>query len=605
MLFIVLFLSLSSNVYSAPRLLFSDLTSGPATGNGATDMGQPAGVNGAFVTVWGYGLGASQGTSTITISGVTSPIIYTWGNCTSIDKTGETYSNLYDSHKMQWVCFQIPSTASGSSGITVTVDGETSNILPFTIRTGNIYFVDGSAVGAGTGTYTDPWQSPASLVSEISDEDGATCYFREGVYANTEYANIKDSDKALFYSGSAMAGTAAAPNAFSSYPNEVASLEATYGDDKDDAGYFMACFRAYPYFSWKYFTVSKMRLEANTIISRTWTGFRFTGNLCIAGTVHNSGTGHFSCGWKTTSVPDQINGVQLYGNIITGATVADKQDHAIYFGCAKNVAAGWNYVYDNSFEEGPMFSTNVEGSNGVDFWLPVENLHIHDNVIDMSNHPSRGIGFFEMRSGSTAYVYNNIIIGPTFPSSSGIAAYQCSGTVEWYNNTFYNTGYFTGETFSAYSISVPGGNYQPNASFRNNIIYSSTDANYYVGTSGTLDDFTLSNNCYYGIGSFADNSDGAATDADVNSYDGDPLFTLNGSDFTLQTNSPLNPSINPGVDLTSVVDIDFVGAERSIPMTIGAYEFSVGEIPQSSPTKQISIGKLIDLGGAIKLNLGE
>ncbi|MGZ4841339.1 MAG: IPT/TIG domain-containing protein, partial [Candidatus Angelobacter sp.] len=46
---------------STPRLFYSDLESGPNTG------GQNN--NGAFVTLWGKGFGASQGTSTVTVGG--------------------------------------------------------------------------------------------------------------------------------------------------------------------------------------------------------------------------------------------------------------------------------------------------------------------------------------------------------------------------------------------------------------------------------------------------------------------------------------------------------------------------------------------------------
>src|SRR5579859_2504216 len=55
---------------SRARLFFSDLLSGPNTG------GQDG--NGAFVTVWGKGFGATQGTASVTIGGGTVAAYPVW-----------------------------------------------------------------------------------------------------------------------------------------------------------------------------------------------------------------------------------------------------------------------------------------------------------------------------------------------------------------------------------------------------------------------------------------------------------------------------------------------------------------------------------------------
>src|SRR5262249_38610846 len=69
-------------VGASPALFFTDLASGPRRGNGDTSKGQSANQDGALVTVWGANLGTSQGTSTITLGGVTPTAIYYWGNAT-------------------------------------------------------------------------------------------------------------------------------------------------------------------------------------------------------------------------------------------------------------------------------------------------------------------------------------------------------------------------------------------------------------------------------------------------------------------------------------------------------------------------------------------
>ena len=63
-----------------PVLSFSDLVYGPSTGNTDTSLGQKAGEDGAIVSVWGLNLGASQGSSSISVGGVPAARIYYWGN---------------------------------------------------------------------------------------------------------------------------------------------------------------------------------------------------------------------------------------------------------------------------------------------------------------------------------------------------------------------------------------------------------------------------------------------------------------------------------------------------------------------------------------------
>src|SRR5215831_18291556 len=94
-------------------LFFSDLVSGPNQG-GQNDKG-------AFVTVWGNGLGDARGASTVTVGGGAVDNYPIW--------TGTK------------ITFQLGAAAQ-SGNIVVHVAGKTdSNGLPFTVRAGNIYFV--------------------------------------------------------------------------------------------------------------------------------------------------------------------------------------------------------------------------------------------------------------------------------------------------------------------------------------------------------------------------------------------------------------------------------------------------------------------------------
>ena len=62
-----------------PVLDFSDLISGPRSGSSDASGEAAPGADGAIVTVWGTGLGSSQGASTITANGAPAARVFYWG----------------------------------------------------------------------------------------------------------------------------------------------------------------------------------------------------------------------------------------------------------------------------------------------------------------------------------------------------------------------------------------------------------------------------------------------------------------------------------------------------------------------------------------------
>ena len=555
-----------SIAFGKPVLFFSDLDSGPATGNGDISLGQTANVNGALVSIWGKNLGDLQGTSKISIGGRVAEYVYSWGNAASLEKPGGSFSEtLYDSHQMQKITFQVPAGAD-NSGIRVTVGGEDSNIIPFIVRSGNIYFVDDSSPSSpGSGTYNAPWRSPTSYVQKLAGgEDGAICYFREGVYAE-EYGGIRTSAKSIFYVNSNVAGAPGKPNAFVGYPNEIASLEATQGTSKEDPNYFIAVINDYPYNSATYLTISSLRLEANTYVATVRSNWRFIGNLCVGGAIFNQGTGILVTGSHISHVTNPERYVQnykIYGNVITGERTGNKLDHAVYFGASKNNDFGWNYLYKNNVAEGPILSNNSEDSkeNG---YLPLENLLVHDNVIDMKDFPSRAIGVHELSLGSSIKFYNNIIIGPT--ALDNPAFYALSASIDLYNNTFYNVGSSKGTSaILSFDKRDPGTGvvyYPEGIKIKNNIVYGSQDSRNYLTISESLASLTpqieIDSNMWYGIGDFGTKSLGLV-EGSVNTINSDPNF---------QSLAPLNLHINKEslavdngtISVKSVVSNDFDG----------------------------------------------
>ena len=98
--FAVFVLIFASNLVSAqaPVLFFSDLESGPKTGNSDTSLGQTINENGAIVNIWGKNLGSSQGSSKAYCNGAEANYVYYWGNANAP-------ANLYASHGMQKISF--------------------------------------------------------------------------------------------------------------------------------------------------------------------------------------------------------------------------------------------------------------------------------------------------------------------------------------------------------------------------------------------------------------------------------------------------------------------------------------------------------------------
>src|SRR6478752_5488641 len=134
-----------------PRIFFSDLESGPNTG-GQNNKG-------VWVTIWGKGFGAAQGTSTVTVGG----------------GAADNYPLWSDSR----IIFQLGANAA-TGNIVVNVSGVgSSNGLHFTVRAGNIFFVATSGSDANPGTFASPWKTIVKAKNTIAAGD--TAYIENGV----------------------------------------------------------------------------------------------------------------------------------------------------------------------------------------------------------------------------------------------------------------------------------------------------------------------------------------------------------------------------------------------------------------------------------------
>jgi hypothetical protein len=497
------------------RILYTDLDSGPATG----------GLNnkGAIVTITGRNFGATRGTAFVTIGGGAADNYLSWSDTKVVMQLGA-------------------SAQTGNISIT-NAAGVPSNGVPFSVRSGAIYFV--APNGNGNGAYATP-MSPTAAYAAITP--GATFYFRGGTYSG-QYGQLGWSDY-NFVLGASKSGTAGNPVAFVGYPGEVASFSGhgTFGlrDSNESVG--------------NYLTIANLTMKcpeqcigggANTnagaeVAKSGGKAIRLVNNVISATYTWNTMTGLVSIG---------NDGWRVYGNELkdTGTTPPINNNHAIYIQVgASDVDVAWNHLHD--LKMGHVIQVHTDTP------FKYENVRIRDNLITgKSNTDSRGINVGETLPGSFGSIYGNVLsnVGQDF---SAIAIY--SGAWNIFNNTFHNINASSGIIWLNSDL------FKPTAAITNNIFASDGKSPYVGMLNGTAaSQLTVSNNLYY--------NGGIASTLDKTPVLGNPLFVNSATgNFRLQATSP---AINKGSSLVlPVVSLDADGMPRSLQgaVDIGAFEYS-------------------------------
>src|SRR5215472_534809 len=178
---------------AGPQIIFSDLQSGP-NGGGANNKG-------AIVTIYGFGFGATRGTSSITIGGVSADNYPLWSDTK--------------------VSFQL-GTAAVTGNIVIKVGGLSSNAMPFTVRPGKIYFVSPSGADTNAGTFAAPWHS--TVKAKNTAAAGDIIYLLNGVNETGLDSSSSNATLAL-----AKSGTASLPIAIVAYPGATATIGSSTG----------------------------------------------------------------------------------------------------------------------------------------------------------------------------------------------------------------------------------------------------------------------------------------------------------------------------------------------------------------------------------------
>jgi len=542
--------------FGAPVLYFSDITSGPKTGNSDGSGGRVPGQNGAIVTVWGVDLGSARGSSKAYCNGSEAASYYFWGNASAP-------ADLSTFHKMQMVSFQVSRLAKDGNGqIYVVVNGRKSNSLNFTVRSGRIYFVKTNGNdNSGNGSWSKPWRTIPTAAQALAPGDIA--YIGNGVDQTTE----TDSGACVNLGSDGKKGK---PKALVVYPGATSRVgnsgieRAFFNYSSDDDAYT------------SHWVVAKFTITTGTIGVAARTGYRVIGNFMTApqgdgmdGVINVEGTDVFVLGNELKNI-GKASSSKLYHGIYGKGLRKDNPPRAP---TESNREIAWNYIHDCKCNRGINVYSEQE------YAAFIERHRIHDNVIVNQRGDGVMLGYYVTGDN---WIYNNLIVnaglGPEWPDDSsyhtGIRINtgheaRRNARVYCYNNTLYGCGW-SGAADPGSSghllISAEAVATGTKADFRNNIIYSKGAP--YLATESVSLSSAAYRNCWFGKG--------APPSWDTGAINQDPRFTSpGGKNFQLKSGSPC---LDAGSDLSSLVKRDLLGTARpqGSAFDLGAYEYVSG-----------------------------
>ena len=559
-----------------PQLFFTDLDSAPNAGGENV-----SGFAGAYVTLYGNFLGATQGSSTVTWNGQ---------NCLRVLPSTGNYGgwgSLYFWY--QRVIVQIGSGCTpGSGNFVVTVNGTASNGIPFTVRsTGKIFFVATNGSDSASGGSATPFATMTHCKSAMNAGD--TCYVMNGVTA----ATTDNYDAALAFT---TGGTAGNPIALVGYPGAVATVGTS---------------------SISYsFRVPNINVSANYV---TLAGLFFSGSDQSDATNSTNWRvvgNNFQCpnanGQTGCFTSHEISTLAFLGNEVTnvGVVAASKLQHAVYLSSDTNhVALAWNYIHDNrscraiQFHSSPLNGGGASDPTGHNQF----DLSVHDNLIH--DDPCDGLNFATVDpSQGKVEAYNNVIyhvgLGPA--PADGDGDYSCiylpyitntgpvgGGTVEIYNNTLYDCGSHAASFGNNGAFVIGGGETSLLVRIRNNVMYQLGTEPFGTGGGWSSTYVSGSNNLAFTTGGLT------APSFLTGNIVADPLFFgASIANFHLQSGSP---AIDAGLTISgsntynnylpwngNPTDHDGVVRPQGANYDVGGFEFFTGSSNRPAPPTNVS-----------------
>jgi hypothetical protein len=435
---------------ASPVVFFTDLTSGPRSG-GQNNAG-------VFVTIYGRNFGETRGASAVTVGGRPAGSYPVWTDTKIAIQLG---------------------AAAVTGNIVVSTPAGASNGVPFTVRSGRIYFVATNGSDRDNGKYGSPWQT--LMHARDAMQPGDTTYAMSGVAQSADDGSGWQTS--LLLSGG---GTAAAPIAFLVYPGAAATIGSNTGPpigvrSAPRGGDFP-----------NYWVFAGFTLRGQSAAMALWgsTGWRVIANDLSC----PNGNGAGACMDTVES-----SALAFYGNNVhdTGIAAASALYHGVYFGTDSNhLDIGWNTI------------ANVHGCRGIQIHSTPQSgepasgqnqygIQIHDNTVHDTQCDGIIVDTVDPSKGPVS-IYNNVVYnagqGPNNPEKSG--GWSCiyvpastergpkgSGAVDIYNNTLYACGTFTSPPYGNANAGIVygGGNAAIYLRIRNNIFYQTTTSLYRSG----------------------------------------------------------------------------------------------------------------------------
>lgn len=587
---------MSSSVWAAnaPVLFFSDLTSGPATGNSDSTYNTNGGV---YVTLYGNFLTSP----TVTLNGA---------SCLTVVSQTSTWMWY------QRMVVQLKSTCA-SGNFVVTTSGGTSNGLPFTVRSGSIYYVSTSGSDSGSGTYASPWLTIPHAVQTVGTTTGNI------VYVKNAYNDSSDDGQGwnavMTLREGWCQGTVSRPNAVIAYPGAnviIGSSSAGSGEQAirgvDSSASGGACQGGWTFAELvlKTGAASAVTMDGNLSYPTGGSaGWVMVGNDVTCPYANNQTGCIYASNMDNAGLGAGVLANRLLGNNIhdvgnLAAQPNTDQQHGIYIGDqSRHWEAGWNTISDVVACRGLQVYSNT----GLEFDYKIHDNTIHDttcNGITMwTSDPSQGSGIF---------VYNNVLwnvgkgplpgdLGGNFAciqndhgASSGSPG---TGTEYVYNNSCYDAGSIRNATqyscdgFSSVLVSDTGSSV---SNFSNNILFQ-TGTNpqcpgglpYWNNDSGNTSPVAMvgSNNIMWATSPSQtppSNTSSTRFTGTINSDPGLVAATVSGCPSSCSTDLHLSSSSSPasgaGSTTSPTPTYDHDGLLRPSPPSIGAYEYAAGVV---------------------------
>jgi len=451
----------------APVLFFSDITSGPNTG------GEDG--NGAYVTIYGNYFGASQGSSTATAGGGIMINCKIWG------AAWLWYQKI--------ACQLGPGAASGN--LVVTVNGRSSNPLPFTVTSGNIYFVSSAGSDNNPGTFASPWGTLLNARNVM--QPGDITYAMNGVSQSGDDGTGWDS--AFLLSGGGQGNWCSAsgpPRALVAYPGATATIGNPTGGMPDFGLRTSDCQGNYVFAGIAFRGQAPAQPGGGA-------NYRFVASDITC--PYTQGAGGGAC-----FATSQASYIYFYGNHVYNAGTVDASAlfQGVYFSTdSNNVEMGWNLVENVHGCRGVQVHSSPLGSGGPSDPTGHDqySISIHDNTVHDTQCDGIIVDTVDPSQGPVS-LYNNVIYnagkGPGNPEESG--GWNCinipggtengpngSGTVEIFNNTLFACGTFANPPYASDNNGIAENGDESEGApaiyvhTRNNLIYSVATALYPAG----------------------------------------------------------------------------------------------------------------------------